>query len=63
MEDFDGNSAHASYSRFSVSSEADGFRLTVRGFDGTVGLGLQSLPAEWPIYMCQHSSLNGLLKQ
>lgn len=32
MEDFEGNSAYASYSSFFVGPEADGYRLQVTGF-------------------------------
>ncbi len=32
MEDFDGKKAYALYKSFSVSSEADGYKLRVSGF-------------------------------
>ncbi len=37
LEDFNGNTAYASYSQFAVGSELDGFRLCVGGYSGTAG--------------------------
>ena len=38
MEDFDGNTAYATYNEFEISSSKDNFRLTVGLYDGNAGL-------------------------
>ncbi len=38
MEDFEGETRYALYDTFSVSTEDDGFRLTLEGYRGTAGL-------------------------
>ncbi|XP_019643624.1 PREDICTED: microfibril-associated glycoprotein 4-like [Branchiostoma belcheri] len=37
LEDFEGNSAYAQYQVFTVGSEAEHYRLTVGGYNGTAG--------------------------
>ena len=37
LEDWDGNTAYAEYSVFSIGSEQDKYRLTVLGYSGTAG--------------------------
>ncbi|KAL2099813.1 hypothetical protein ACEWY4_004207 [Coilia grayii] len=47
MEDFDGKKVFANYSSFSVSSEGDGYRLSVSGFiDGGAGDSLKSFDGQ-----------------
>ena len=41
LEDFDGNTAHASYKDFSISSEDDGYRLRASNYMGDAGDGLE----------------------
>ena len=41
LEDFDGNTAHASYKDFSISSEWDGYRLTASDYTGDAGDSLE----------------------
>ncbi|XP_035685685.1 ryncolin-1-like [Branchiostoma floridae] len=40
LEDFEGNSAYAKYSNFSVEDEGHLYRLTVEGYSGTAGDGM-----------------------
>ncbi|XP_037071286.1 techylectin-5A-like [Pollicipes pollicipes] len=40
LEDFDGETRHALYQGFTISSEADGYRLTVTNYTGDAGDGL-----------------------
>ena len=42
LEDFDGNTAHASYKDFSISSEEDGYRLRASNYTGDAGDSLGS---------------------
>ena len=37
MEDFEGGSAYARYTTFTVSTAADSYRLLVSGYSGTAG--------------------------
>ncbi|KAM7425957.1 signaling receptor binding [Porites harrisoni] len=37
MEDFDGNITHAEYTTFQVADEADKYRITIGGYNGTAG--------------------------
>ena len=37
LEDWEGNTAFAEYSTFSVASEVDGYQLSVSGYSGTAG--------------------------
>ena len=37
LEDWEGNTAYAEFSTFSIASEAGGFRLSVAGYSGTAG--------------------------
>ena len=37
LADFEGGRRHATYSRFGVGPEADGYRLTVAGYSGNAG--------------------------
>ena len=37
LEDFDNEKRYAVYDHFAVDSEANGFRLTVRGYSGNAG--------------------------
>lgn len=37
LEDYNGNKAHAKYSRFSVGNSASEYRLSVNGYHGTAG--------------------------
>ncbi|CAH3134848.1 unnamed protein product [Porites lobata] len=44
MEDFDGNITHAEYTTFQVADEADKYRITIGGYNGTAG---DSMPHKW----------------
>ena len=37
LEDFDGERRYAAYTRFSVGSDSEGYRLTMSGYSGTAG--------------------------
>ena len=37
MEDFDGNITYAEYTTFQVADEADKYRITIGGYNGTAG--------------------------
>ncbi|XP_063961222.1 fibrinogen C domain-containing protein 1-like [Lytechinus pictus] len=37
LEDFEGEKSYASYDHFAVEDERDGYRLSLRGFNGTAG--------------------------
>ena len=37
LEDWNGRTAYATYSNFSIDSEANGYRLTVSGYSGIAG--------------------------
>ena len=37
LEDFDGNITYAEYTTFKVADEADKYRLSIGGFNGTAG--------------------------
>ena len=41
LEDWEGNKAYATYSKFSVGDAASGYRLSVAGYAGTAGNGLE----------------------
>ena len=47
LEDFDGNTAHAVYNNFSISSEDDGYRLRASYYTGDAGDGLE-YNVNWP---------------
>ncbi len=62
LEDFDGNTAYASYRRFAVGSAVDGFKLTVGGYSGTAGWCPQQHLVDRPLNMWSHLSHKVLLK-
>ena len=37
LEDFDGNITYAAYTTFQVADEADKYRITFGGYNGTAG--------------------------
>ena len=37
LEDFDGNITYAEYTTFQVADEADKYRITIGGYNGTAG--------------------------
>ena len=37
LEDFDGNITYAEYTTFQIANEADKYRITIGGYNGTAG--------------------------